>query len=110
MVAVGGRMWGYQAITALKKWFSCNKAQQNTIDSILEDEEIPPQTAGNLFLNNVVDPDYENVRTMLKSTKRNVLLSESVRDIREREDDLERHSSQARKSEKIRRHPVTKIP
>ena len=40
---------------------------------------------------------------MLKSTKRNVPLSECLQDIKEREDDLERHSSQARQSENIRR-------
>ena len=60
-------------------------------------EEMPPQTARNLFLNNIVDPDYENVRTTLKSTKRNVPLSECLQDIREREDDLERHFIQAKK-------------
>ena len=64
---------------------------------------MPPQTARNLFLNNIVDLDYENVRTILKSTKRNVSLSECLQDTREREDYLERHSSQARKSDKIRR-------
>ena len=50
-----------------------------------------------------MDLDYENIRTTLKGTKRNVTLSEYLQGIREREDDLERHSSQARKSEKISR-------
>ena len=43
------------------------------------------------------------IRTTLKSTKRNVPLAESIQDVREREDYLERHSSQARNSEKIKR-------
>ena len=45
-------------------------------------EEIPPQTVRDLFLNNIVDPDYENIKTMLKSTKRNVPLSECLQDVR----------------------------
>ena len=37
VVAAGDHRSGYQAMTALKKWFSGNEAQHNTIDSILED-------------------------------------------------------------------------
>ena len=66
-------------------------------------EEMPPQTARNLFLNNIVDPDYESIRKIIKSIKRNAPLAEFLQDIREREDDLERHSSQVRNFEKIRR-------
>ena len=93
---------GCQAMTALKKWFNGNESQQNTIDRILEElgslkldeckivhehvnqfvrlieslnalkEEMTPQTTQKMFLNNAVDLDYENVRTVLKSAKRNV--------------------------------------
>ena len=41
-------------------------------------DEMPTQTARNLFLNNVVDPDYENTITMIKSTKRNASLNECL--------------------------------
>ena len=37
VVATGNYRSGYQAMTALKKWFRDNEAQHNTIDSILED-------------------------------------------------------------------------
>ena len=37
VVAAGDHISGYQTMTVLKKWFSGNEAQQNTIDSILED-------------------------------------------------------------------------
>ena len=87
-------------MTTLKQWFSSTQAQQNTIDIILDElkglkldeaptthehvnpftrlvdslktleEEFSPQVARNLFLNNIVDPDYENIRTTLKSTKK----------------------------------------
>ena len=76
-------------MTALKKWFSGNDAQQSTIDSMLDDlsvlkldetatshghikksmdiveslstigEEIPLQNARNLFLNNTIDLCYD---------------------------------------------------
>ena len=103
----------------VKKWFSGNEAQQNTIDSILEDfrslkldecatthehihqlmriieslktlkEEMSLQNAQNLFLNNIVDPGHENIRMILKNAKRKSSLNECLQDIREREDDLE---------------------
>ena len=64
---------------------------------------MPHQTARNLLLHNIIDPDNENIRTILKSTKSNALLTECLQEIREREEDLEQHSSQSRKSDKIRR-------
>ena len=44
-------------------------------------EEIPPQTAKCLFLNSMIDPDYENIRATLKITKRNALLTECSQEI-----------------------------
>ena len=64
---------------------------------------MPHQTARNLLLHNIIDPDNEKIRTILKSTKSNALLTECLQEIREREEDLEQHSSQSRKSDKIRR-------
>ena len=99
-------------MTALKRWFSGNKSQQNMVDSIFDEllilkfdecatahehmnqfmrlieslktsqEEIPPQTAHNLFLNKIFDLDYENFRKMLKITKRKVPIAECLQDIR----------------------------
>ena len=66
-------------------------------------EEMLSQMARNLFPNNGVDPDYENVRVTLSSAKIKVPLAECLQDIREREDDLKQHSNQERKSEKTRR-------
>ena len=47
-------------------------------------EEMPTQTARNLFLNDIVEPDYENIIITLKSKKRKVLLTKCLQDIRER--------------------------
>ena len=66
-------------------------------------EEMLPQTARNLFLNNMIDPDYENIRTIIKSTKRKAVLTEYLQDMREREDGLERHSRESRKQDKFQR-------
>ena len=54
---------------------------------------MPPQTAKNLFLNNTIDPDYENIRIILKSTKLTAPLTECLKDIIQREDNLERQAN-----------------
>ena len=60
-------------------------------------KETQPQTARNLLLKNMIDPDYENIRAILKSTKRNALLAEYSQEMKEWEDDLEHSVSQPRK-------------
>ena len=81
------------------KWFCVNDAQQSTIDRMIDElrilkldetikvheqsnkfmqlikslstlgEEVLPQNARNMFLNNTIEPDYENGKTILKGTK-----------------------------------------
>ena len=68
---------------------------------------MPPQMVS-FSLNKIIEPDYENIRTIIKNAKRNALLTEFLQDIREREDYLERHSSQSRKLYKIRSTCETK--
>ena len=81
-----------------------------TIESLsILGEGILPQNAKNMFINIVIDLDYENIRTILKISKRNALLTEHSQDVKEREDDLERHSSHHKKLNKIRRTFETKI-
>ena len=128
-----GKKSGHEAMEAMKKWYNGSDTQQNTndmyhdklktnlldksstaqlyINTFMEytmsletlGEKIPERTLRNIFLNNIVDPDYENIHTILKSTKRSAPLPECMQDIREWEDDLERHSNGVRKSEKVRR-------
>jgi len=40
------------------------------------EEKIPKRTLRNMFLNNIVELDYENICTILKSTKRSAPLPE----------------------------------
>ena len=112
---------------SLNRLFSSNDGQQNTIDSVLDKfralkldtsltahefinkfigligylstlgEEMPPQNTRNIFLSDMTDPDYENFRTILKIIKSNSLLTECLKDIRERKDYLEYKSIQSRK-------------
>ena len=62
-----------------------------------------PQTTRNLFLNNTIDLDPETIRTILESIKLKALLTHCMKDIIEREDNLERQSTQSRKKDEIRR-------
>ena len=55
-----------------------------------------------MFLNNISDPDYETTKAILRSSKSTATFDEYVRDIRAREDDLERITNGERKSDKIR--------
>ena len=64
-------------------------------------EEMAPQISRNLLLNSMIDPDYENIRAMLKSTNKNAPLTEFLQGIREQEDCLERCSRKSRKLDKI---------
>ena len=70
-------------------------------------EPMQTRTKRDMFLNNIIDPNYETTKTILKSSKSLATFDKCARDIQAREDNLECITNRERKSAKIQ--PLSRI-